>query len=195
MWQKMMRTKTTSDAKRFCESSVGDNPHFIHRRFTKGGERVIYYFIALVIIILDQLSKWFIVNNMTIGQSIELIPNFFYFTSTRNDGAAWSILEGQMIFFFIITAIVLVIVIYYMQKLGRFQPLLGTALGLVIGGTLGNFIDRLLRGEVVDFVHVYIFSYNYPIFNIADSSLVVGVVIILIYMFIEGKKEKQNGNN
>ncbi|TCP29111.1 signal peptidase II [Scopulibacillus darangshiensis] len=155
---------------------------------------MLYYLLAVIVLIFDQLTKWLIVKNMVIGQSTELIPNILYFTSSRNRGAAWSILEGQRFFFFIITAVVLVIVIYYMQKMGRFKPFLGTALGLVIGGTLGNFIDRLFRGEVVDFIHVYIFKYSYPIFNVADSSLVIGVILILIYMFIEEKKEKKHGN-
>lgn len=155
---------------------------------------IIYYFIALLVICIDQWSKWLIAKSMLIGQSIPLIPGFLYFTSSRNKGAAWSILEGQQIFFFIITIIVVVIIVYYMQKMGRSSKLLGIALGLVLGGSLGNFIDRVFRGEVIDFVHVYIGTYSYPIFNVADSSLVIGVILILIYIFLEGKKEKKNGN-
>lgn len=151
---------------------------------------MIYYFLALAIFILDQLSKWLVVRNMQIGENITLIPNFFYLTSLRNAGAAWSILQGQFTVFFVITVVVLGTVIYFMQKAGRKQPLLGTALGLIIGGTLGNFSDRLLRGEVVDFIHVYIFGYNYPVFNLADSSLFIGVGLLLIYMYLDGKKAK-----
>lgn len=152
-----------------------------------------YYLLAAFIIVIDQVSKWLIAKTMMIGQSISVIPNVLYITSIRNTGAAWSILEGKRLFFFIITIIVVVIVIYYLQKIGRYNPLLGTALGLVLGGSLGNFIDRVFRGQVVDFIHVYIGSYSYPIFNVADSSLVIGVILILIYIFIEGKKEKKNG--
>jgi signal peptidase II len=154
---------------------------------------VIYYFIAIIALVLDQFSKWLIASNMKVGQSIELIPNFLYITYTRNTGAAWSILEGQMWFFYLVTVIVLVIVVYYMQKYGRFKPLLGTALGLVIGGTLGNFFDRLIHGSVVDFIHVYLGSYSYPVFNIADSSLVIGAILILLYTLFDQKKEKVNG--
>jgi signal peptidase II len=151
---------------------------------------MIYYALAVLVLIIDQCSKWMVIHNMELGQSIPIIPDFFYFTSIRNNGAAWSMFEGQFIFFFIITVVVLAVVIYYMQKLGRKQPLLGTSLGFIIGGTLGNFVDRLIRGEVVDFIHVYIINYSFPVFNIADSSLFIGVVLLIIYLFLDGKKEQ-----
>ncbi|RYL92889.1 signal peptidase II [Sporolactobacillus sp. Y61] len=150
---------------------------------------MVYYFIALIVLIVDQLSKWLVVQNMTIGESIQLIPHIFYLTSLRNTGAAWNILEGQFVFFFLVTGVVLVIIIYYMQRYGRKQPLLGTALGLIIGGALGNFVDRLFRGEVVDFFHVYIFQYSFPVFNVADASLSIGVFFMIIYLLKDGKKE------
>ncbi|WP_010631015.1 signal peptidase II [Sporolactobacillus vineae] len=151
---------------------------------------MIYYLLALAVFLLDQLAKWLVVQNMQVGESIPIIPHFLYFTSLRNTGAAWSILQGQFTIFFVITVLVLGTVIYLMQKAGRKQPLLGTSLGLIIGGTLGNFSDRLLRGEVVDFVHAYPLGYNFPVFNLADSSLFIGVVLLLIYMYLDGKKAK-----
>ncbi|TGB00218.1 lipoprotein signal peptidase [Sporolactobacillus shoreae] len=151
---------------------------------------MIYYLVALVIFLLDQLSKWMVIRNMSVGESISIIPNVFYLTSLRNTGAAWNILEGQFIFFFIITVAVLAVVIYYMQKAGRKQPLLGLSLAFIIGGTVGNFSDRLFRGEVVDFIHVYIVHYNFPVFNLADSSLFIGVILLIIYLFLDGRKEK-----
>ncbi|RYM07245.1 lipoprotein signal peptidase [Sporolactobacillus sp. THM7-7] len=150
---------------------------------------MIYYALAFIILLLDQASKWLVVQNMNVGESIPILPRFFYITSLRNTGAAWSILEGQFAFFFIVTVIVLVIVIYYMQKAGRKQPLLGTSLAFIIGGTLGNFIDRLFRGEVVDFIHVFLFRYSYPVFNLADSSLFIGVGLMIIYLIKDGRKE------
>lgn len=152
---------------------------------------MIYYLLALIVLILDQASKYVVSHYMQVGQSISIIPNVFEITSLRNTGAAWSILEGKMIFFYIVSILVLVIVIYYMQKIGRFRPLLGTSLGLIIGGTLGNFLDRLIHGQVVDFIHVYIGSYSYPIFNLADSSLCVGAILLLIYSLKDGKKGEQ----
>lgn len=72
------------------------------------------------------------------------------------------------------------------------DKLLGISLGLILGGAIGNFIDRVFRQEVVDFIHVYIFSYNYPVFNIADSALCIGVVLIIIQTLLEGKKRRSN---
>lgn len=157
-----------------------------------GGEAVIYYAIGLIVLILDQLSKWMIVKTMAVGESIELVPGVLYITSSRNTGAAWSMLEGQLWFFYLVTVVVLAVVIYYMQKVGRRQPFVGVALGLVIGGTLGNFVDRLFRGEVVDFIHVYLGAYSYPVFNLADSSLVIGALLIVIYTLFDSKKEKRH---
>ena len=154
---------------------------------------VIYYAIGILALIIDQVSKWIVASQMQVGESIELIPHFLYITSTRNTGAAWSMLEGQMWFFYLVTFIVLVIVVYYMQKYGRYKPLLGIALGLVIGGTLGNFVDRLFRGSVVDFIHVFLGNYSYPVFNLADSSLVIGAILIIIFTLFDQKKEKANG--
>ncbi|WP_067838774.1 signal peptidase II [Amphibacillus sediminis] len=139
-----------------------------------------YYLIALCIIVLDQLTKWWIIANMEIGESIKIIENVLYITSHRNPGAAWGILEGQMIFFYIITLIVIGAIVYYMKKFAEESKWNGFALALVLGGAIGNFIDRIRFQEVVDFINVYIGSYNFPIFNVADLSLVVGVSLIAI---------------
>jgi signal peptidase II len=149
-----------------------------------------FYLIALVIIIIDQISKFLIVTRMEYAESIEIIKNVFYITSHRNRGAAFGILQGQMWLFFIITTIVIIGVIYYFHAEGKAKLGLGLSLSLILGGAIGNFIDRIFRGEVVDFINVYIINYNYPIFNVADSALVVGVIIIAIYFLFEGKQKE-----
>lgn len=93
--------------------------------------------------------------------------------------------------FYIITTAVIIGIVYYIQKHAKGQILLGTALGLMLGGAVGNFIDRVFRQEVVDFIHVTIVNYHYPIFNIADSSLCVGVLLLFIQMLLDGKKKKE----
>jgi signal peptidase II len=152
---------------------------------------VLYYIIAVIIIGIDQVTKWLIVKNMELGESITVIENFLYITSHRNRGAAWGILQGQMWFFYIITTIVIIGIIYYIQKYTKENKVMGIALGLMLGGAIGNFIDRLFRKEVVDFINTYIFSYDFPIFNVADSALCVGVVLLFIQMLLEGKQEKE----
>ena len=154
-----------------------------------------YYLIALLVIALDQLTKWMIVKKMEYGESIEIIENLLYITSHRNRGAAWGILQGQMWFFYIITIAVIIGLVYYIQKMAKESILLGVALALMLGGAIGNFIDRVVRQEVVDFVHTYIFSYSFPVFNVADAALSIGVGLLVIHMFLEEKnaKEKDNG--
>lgn len=159
---------------------------------------VFYYIIALFIIALDQLTKYLIVKNMELGESIKVIEDFLYITSHRNRGAAWGILEGQMWFFYIITVVVIIGIIYYIQKAAKGKMLFGVSLGFMLGGAIGNFIDRVFRNEVVDFVNTYIFGYDFPVFNIADSALVIGVAMLMIQMLLEEralKKEKTHGEN
>ncbi|WP_106497690.1 signal peptidase II [Lentibacillus sp. Marseille-P4043] len=148
-----------------------------------------YYLIALIIIGIDQLTKWIVVKNMDLYEQITIIKDFFYFTSHRNKGAAWGILQDQMIFFYVITAVVIIGVVFYMQKYGRESKLLAFSLSLILGGAIGNFIDRVFRQEVVDFLDFIIFNYDFPIFNVADSALCVGVILVLIATFIDEKKK------
>lgn len=149
----------------------------------------LYYIIAVIVVAIDQITKWLVVNKMELYEQIPIIENFFSLTSHRNSGAAWGILEGQMIFFYIITTVVLIGIIYYMEKYARDNKFLAISLSLILGGAIGNFIDRLLHQEVVDFLDVMIFKYDYPIFNIADSALVVGVILVFIATLIEEKKK------
>lgn len=127
---------------------------------------------------------------MELYESIPIINDFFFFTSHRNKGAAWGILQDQMTFFYIITVIVVIGIIYYMEKYAKDHKALAIPLSLILGGAIGNFIDRLFRKEVVDFLDVMIFTYDFPIFNIADSALSIGVVLLLIVTFLDERKKK-----
>lgn len=155
---------------------------------------MIYYLLALLMIAIDQFTKWIVVANMELRESIPIIKDFLYITSHRNSGAAWGILSGQMTFFYIVTVIVIIAIVYYMQKYARTNKWIGISLGLILGGAIGNFIDRLLHQEVVDFIDVYFGSYSFPIFNVADSSLVIGVIIMGIIILIDeyGKEKVEN---
>ncbi len=151
-----------------------------------------YYFISLLVVIFDQLTKWWIVQEMEIGERIPIIENFLYITSHRNQGAAWGILQGQMTFFYIVTVIVVIFIVYYIQKYGKDSRFFAYSMAIILGGAIGNFIDRLFRKEVVDFIDVYPFGYNFPIFNVADSALTIGVILLIIYiLFFEGKQAKK----
>lgn len=148
-----------------------------------------YYVVSGIIIFIDQLTKWLIVQTMEVRQQIPIIEDFFYLTSHRNRGAAWGILQGQMWFFYIVTVAVIVFVIYYMQKYAQESKITGWALAFILGGAVGNFVDRVMRKEVVDFLDFYIGNYNYPIFNVADSALVIGVIVMMIATLMDGREK------
>jgi len=147
--------------------------------------------IAVLIVILDQITKHLVVYHMELGQSIEIIPNFLYLTSHRNAGAAWGILYGEMMFFYVVTVVVVAILLIWMRKLDKQKDkLLLIALAFLLGGAIGNFIDRLFYQTVVDFVDTFIFGYNFPIFNVADMALTFGVILMGIDALFESKKQK-----
>ena len=130
---------------------------------------------------------------MTLGQSISVIDNFLYITSHRNEGAAWGILQGKMIFFYVVTLVVIGLVILWIRKLDiKKEKLLVIALSLILGGALGNFIDRVMYQHVVDFINTYIFGYDFPIFNIADSALCIGVFLMAVDAILDIKRHSQS---
>ena len=136
--------------------------------------------VAFLIIVIDQVTKWIIASSMKIGDSYEVIPNFLNITSHRNNGAAWGILSGKMFFFYIITVIILIVFVLFFIKEAQYNLFMQLAISLLFAGALGNFIDRLFNGEVVDFIDTNIFGYDFPIFNVADSSLTIGVILVII---------------
>lgn len=146
-------------------------------------------FITLIILIGDQLTKFIIRTQMTLGESFAVVPKFLYITSHRNNGAAWGILSGKMTFFYIITIIVLIALIVFYIKEAKNNMLMQIAISLLFSGALGNFIDRVSSGEVVDFIDTVIFGYDFPIFNIADASLTIGVVLLIIVL-LKGQNQK-----
>lgn len=152
-----------------------------------------YYVVAFVLVVLDQWTKWLVVRDMELGERIPLIDPYLGLLSHRNRGAAWGMLEGQMWLFYIITTIVIVGIVYYFHRHAQNQPLFQLGLMVLLGGAIGNFIDRLFRGEVVDFVDVLIpvINYEFPIFNVADAALTVGVVIIFIFILLDERKQKK----
>ena len=153
----------------------------------------IYYAIAAVIIAADQFTKWLVLQNMEIGERIPVVEPYIGWLSHRNRGAAWGMLEGQMWLFAIITIAVIVGILYYFHKHAKGQPLFQLSLMVILGGAIGNFIDRMLRGEVVDFVDVLIpvINYDFPIFNIADAALTIGVILMIIFVIYDEKQEKK----
>lgn len=153
-----------------------------------------YYLIMIVVFILDQASKYYIQYTPSLHGQIELIPKFLYITYVKNTGVAWSMLSGKRIFLIIIGVIETCVLVYFFIKMKKEKnkPYC-IALALMISGALGNLYDRCILGYVRDFIDTYPFGYNFPVFNIADSALCIGVGILLILMLLEERNEKKNG--
>ncbi|UHA74108.1 signal peptidase II [Paenibacillus sp. 481] len=151
-----------------------------------------YYILAVIVLLLDQGTKWLVATRMELGEQIPVIGDFFAFYSHRNRGAAFGILQDQRWFFIVTTIIVVIGIIWYMRKV-RHQPGFALPLGLslILGGAIGNFIDRLLTGEVVDFFRFNFGSYTFPIFNVADIAICVGVAFVMLDAILEIKRERE----
>lgn len=138
------------------------------------------YFIALIGILLDQITKIFISNWMSPFTSKIIIKDFFSITYVKNTGGAWGILNNNLSFLIIVSIIALLVLNRYIKKESSINKIMLLSYGFLIGGIFGNLIDRIVRGYVVDFFHFYIFNYSYPVFNIADILIVVGIILMLI---------------
>lgn len=141
--------------------------------------------IAAVVLVLDQLTKIWVVSGMEISQSIPVIRNVLHMTYVQNRGMAFGLFENNRMLFMIPTVILIGAVILAIVKLGRKNKLLDTSLGLILGGGVGNMIDRIARGFVVDFVDFCAFDFWQWVFNVADAAVVVGTVLFMIAMITD----------
>jgi signal peptidase II len=146
--------------------------------------------LSLLVIILDQVSKLAIAGSMQLFQSIPIMP-FFKLTYVHNTGAAFSFLSeagGWQRWFFAALALVISgVIAVWLARLKHHETLLAVALSLVLGGAIGNLIDRLVYGYVIDFLDVYYQTWHWPAFNIADSAITLGVILMLVESFGLGK--------
>lgn len=147
--------------------------------------------ISLICIVIDQIIKIVVTTNLEFAHSINVITNFFRITYLQNTGAAWSILSGNRIFLVMITLIALIIIYYFFIKNQKLTNTENIFYGILIGGILGNLIDRIKFGYVIDYLDFNIFSYHYPVFNFADICIVISIIILVLINI----KEDKNGNN
>lgn len=148
-------------------------------------------------LIADQITKYIVKTTMVLGEKIVVIPGFFSITSHRNDGAAWGIFSGNMIFFYLITIFAMALFYYLVKDADmNHKKFYSLAVFLMVSGGIGNFIDRALYQQVVDFIDVDIFSYtSFPIFNIADMCLVIGMILFAIDLILEEINGKNHRNS
>ncbi|EIW87790.1 lipoprotein signal peptidase [Alishewanella agri BL06] len=153
-----------------------------------------WWWLILLLIGLDQLTKQLVHQNMALYDSIELLP-FFNLTYVRNYGAAFSFLSDaggwQRWFFTILAVVISTVIAVWMSRLPRQQIKLGLALSLVFAGAIGNLIDRSIYGYVIDFFHLYYQTWHYPAFNIADSAICIGAALIIWDSFSSDSEAKK----
>lgn len=145
-----------------------------------------YLWLSLLIIIADQISKTVMVNWLDLYERVAVLP-FFNLTLAHNTGAAFSFLAGaggwQRWFFVALAVLISLVLVIWLKRLAQTARLEAISLALIIGGAIGNVIDRLIYGYVIDFLDVYLGSYHWPAFNIADSAICVGAVLLIIDSF------------
>lgn len=146
-----------------------------------------FLWISIIAVVLDQWTKQAVVSAMELYQSIQILP-FFNLTYVHNYGAAFSILYDaggwQRYFLTVLALVVSAVIVWWLRKSPKEQVLLPVAFSFILGGALGNVIDRMLHGYVIDFLDFYYASYHWPAFNIADSSIFIGAALLIIDMFI-----------
>ncbi|MBI4743288.1 MAG: signal peptidase II [Actinobacteria bacterium] len=143
-----------------------------------------YFFTAAFLIILvDQLSKFYITDFLEKGESFYLIKGIFHLTHVQNDGAAFGIFPGKKILFLILTFFTITITLFYYQKLKSDNFLMSLAFSFIFGGAVGNLIDRLIIGKVIDFLDFQV----WPVFNLADSFIFIGAGIIILTFLRDGR--------
>jgi signal peptidase II len=156
-----------------------------------------WLWLSLLAIVLDQVSKLVVDNSMQLYESIPLMP-YFNLTYVHNTGAAFSFLSeagGWQRWFFAILALVISVVLsVWLSRLQKHETLLAVALSLVLGGAIGNLIDRLAYGYVIDFLDVYFNTWHWPAFNIADSAITLGVALMLAESFGVGNSKKSDSS-
>lgn len=153
-------------------------------------------FLLILVVVLDQLTKNWIVKSFHLYDVMEVIPNFFNLTYLTNKGAAFGILAGvtsmwRHYFFLVLASVALVLLAIAWKRMQKDHPFYGPALALIAGGAIGNVIDRIRLGEVVDFLQFYVADYYWPAFNVADSAITVGVAIFLLANILEEKQKKK----
>lgn len=139
-----------------------------------------------VTLVADLVTKWVVQRYMALGDSIPVIPGVFHLTYVMNAGAAFGMLQNQRTFFLVVSVVAVAVILYFAWQLRQPWGFLPLALGLQLGGALGNFIDRLRYGQVVDFFDFRV----WPVFNVADSAISVGVGLLILHLWQEGARER-----
>ncbi len=157
---------------------------------------ILWTIIIIASVLIDQISKWIVVQTLPLYDSVVLIDGFFSFTHIQNRGAAWGMLSDHRWVFIAATAIAIIVLPIILYRYRKLHVLFGVSMSLIIGGAIGNMIDRIFLGYVVDFLE---FTFiDFPVFNIADVCIVVGTFMMAAYilffdkvLFVDKKKTSE----
>lgn len=142
------------------------------------------FFITLILcLLLDQLLKNLIIFNLDYGESITIINNFLSLTLIENTGAAFSILSNSTTFLIVLTIVILILMYFIVIKNQNLSDYEFIVYGILVGGILGNFADRMINGYVIDYIHFYFLESSFPIFNFADICIVIAVILLVVRTF------------
>jgi signal peptidase II len=144
--------------------------------------------VVLFVVFIDQLSKFYIQKHMVLGMSMPIVEDVFHITYVLNPGAAFGLFEHQTLFFLVVAVCLVISAIYFYPRIPKQYRLLRLGTGLLVGGAVGNVIDRIKTGYVVDFFDFRI----WPVFNVADTAIVCGVGCIIFTMIYLYKEDEQN---
>lgn len=136
--------------------------------------------ISLIVIIIDRILKVLVTNNFALNVRNKIIDGFFYITNCHNEGAAFSLFSGNVLFLIFITLIVLFLIYRTINK-ENVNKIGVLAYGLLLGGILGNLYDRIFYGYVIDYLDFVIFKFNFAIFNLADAAIVIGAILLIVF--------------
>lgn len=148
-------------------------------------DKILMLGIIISFVVFDLLTKSLVAHKLILGHNYEIIDNFFYLTYVHNEGMGWSLLSGARWLFVIGTFFALGLLVYFFSITKKNEVLTRYGIAFVIGGSLGNLIDRIVLGYVRDFLNFYIFGYDFPIFNIADIGVVLGFGLIVLEIVLQ----------
>jgi len=160
--------------------------------------RKYHIIIATLVVLIDRMTKWLIAEKITMNDSVDVIPGLFRLTHVQNKGAAFGLFsespsEFKVAMLILFSVAALAVVSALLWKNGNAMNATAVALSLVFGGALGNLWDRVAAGRVIDFLDFYVGSHHWPAFNVADSAIVVGALLLLSEIFLAPQEEKVAG--
>ena len=163
---------------------ISDGPGAMHNKYTK------LVVISGMVVILDQITKFLILKNLPLFHSTTVIPGFFNITHILNPGGAFGFMAHQnshfrSLLFLLASSIAICFIYFFYKNVSKTQPLLASGLALIFGGAVGNLIDRVRFGKVVDFLDFYIGSHHWPAFNVADSAITVGITVFMFHLLFK----------